>query len=318
MTNPAGILDEYVQTVPGPQNALDIFHDEWSSRLPGEFGRYVAGTANLFEDGRIGWLAEQLGGVSGKTVLELGPLEGAHTYQLERLGAASITAIEANTHAYLRCLIVKELLGLQRAHFECGDFVEYLRAQPPRYDVVLASGVLYHLQTPVEVLGLIAAITDRVFIWTHYYDADVISANPVLACKFTGSALETYQGFSHTLYRQEYGDTLDQTGFCGGSRPFSCWLSRADIVGALKHFGFDDIRLSFDVPQHFHGPAFGVVALRTRQMGAPAMVTYVPEPRRRVRHLWHEALRHYRRGGWRVLAGETRDFVRRSRGRKIE
>jgi hypothetical protein len=318
MTKPSPILDEYVRTAPDPQNALDIFHGEWSSRLPGELGRCVAGADNLFEDARIGWAAEQLGGLSGKTVLELGPLEGAHTYQVERLGAASITAIEANTRAYLRCLIVKELLNLQRARFECGDFVEYLRSRPPQVDVVIASGVLYHVPNPVEVLGLIAAITDRVFIWTHYYDAEVIAANSALAHKFTGSVAEAYQGFAHTLYRQEYGDTLDQDGFCGGSRPFSHWLSRADLLGALKHFGFNDIRLSFEAPQHFHGPAFALAALRTGHTRTTAVVTYVPEPRRSLRGLWREVVRHYQRGGWRVVVAETRSFVRRSRRHRIE
>ncbi len=35
-------------------------------------------------------------------ILELGPLEGAHTYQLR------ILAIEANAEAFLKCLVVKE------------------------------------------------------------------------------------------------------------------------------------------------------------------------------------------------------------------
>ncbi|HET8630288.1 MAG TPA: hypothetical protein VFL91_22955, partial [Thermomicrobiales bacterium] len=53
-----------------------------------------AGTVPLFEDARITWAAEQFGGFAEKTVRELGPLEGAHTTMLERLGATSITAIE--------------------------------------------------------------------------------------------------------------------------------------------------------------------------------------------------------------------------------
>ena len=78
----------------------------------------------------------------GRTVLELGPLEAGHSYLLERLGAAEIVGIEANTRAYLRCLVVKEILGLGRARFLCGEFVSYLRTSDRRFDLAVASGVL--------------------------------------------------------------------------------------------------------------------------------------------------------------------------------
>ena len=64
--------------------------------------------------------------MDGFRILELGPLEGAHTYQLEKLGAAEIVAIEANKEAFLKCLIIKELAQLERARFLLGDFVTYL------------------------------------------------------------------------------------------------------------------------------------------------------------------------------------------------
>ena len=68
------------------------------------------------------FLAE-IGGVTEKTILELGPLEGGHSYMLDRAGAAQVVAIEGNARAYLKCLIVKELLGLPRVQFLCGDSV---------------------------------------------------------------------------------------------------------------------------------------------------------------------------------------------------
>ena len=73
------------------------------------------------------WLVEQLGGVRDLSILELGPLEGGHTYWLEKMGAKSILALEANTRAFLKCLVVKEVYGLERAKFLCGDFMGFLR-----------------------------------------------------------------------------------------------------------------------------------------------------------------------------------------------
>ena len=54
------------------------------------------------------------GSIEGFRILELGPLESGHTYQLERLGAGSILCIEASPEFYLKSLIIKEILGLKR------------------------------------------------------------------------------------------------------------------------------------------------------------------------------------------------------------
>jgi hypothetical protein len=144
---PPGILDSYFKSAPGPQNALDIFRGEWSSALPPPLSDLQAGGVGLFDDDRIKWFLKEIGGVAGKAVLELGPLEGGHTYMLEKAGAAQVTALEANSRAFLRCLVVKELLGLPRSRFLCGDFMEYLRQAGPRFDVCLAAG------NPVEYAG---------------------------------------------------------------------------------------------------------------------------------------------------------------------
>jgi hypothetical protein len=257
-----GILDEYVRLAPSPQNALDIFADEWSSVLPPPYNHLGAGKAALFEDARIDWVADNIGGFAGRTVLELGPLEGGHTFMIENLGASSITSIESNTRAYLKCLIVKEILGLQRAHFLFGDFVEYLRQNDAEFDVGIASGVLYHMMNPVEVLELLSRKTDRLFVWTHYYDERIIRKSENLSKKFPSATLATQGGFAHTLYRQEYQSALDWKGFCGGNTPYSYWLSRDDVLGSLRYFGYESIKIGFDHPDHPNGPAFALLALR--------------------------------------------------------
>src|SRR6185312_3462803 len=99
------MLDQYVRAVPDAQRALDVFAGDWWSSLPGACAGLKAGHLPLFADERISWAVEALGGVEGKNVLELGPLEGGHTYMLEQAGAESILAIEASTRAFLKCLI---------------------------------------------------------------------------------------------------------------------------------------------------------------------------------------------------------------------
>lgn len=256
------ILDQYVTSAYTPQEALDIFKGEWSSKLPEPLAGLESGSIPLFEDGRIEWAVAQLGGIESKTVIELGPLEAGHSYMLERLGAESILSVEANSHAYLKCLIVKELLDLKRVRFVYGDCIEYLRSNRTKFDVCIASGILYHMRNPVELIALAAQASDQIFLWTHYYDKAIISKNPNLAHKFPSSKQVEHCGFRHTLYSQEYKVALNWGGFCGGSEASSNWLSRDDILGCLKHFGLNNIEINFDHPDHPNGPSFALVATR--------------------------------------------------------
>src|SRR5215471_6813077 len=117
-------LDVYEKRAPDPQLAVNIFRGAWSSHFPPTFG-IEAGSVRLFEDVRIQRLIELAGGIEGMHVLELGPLEGGHSYMLEKAGARSVLAIEACVLSYLKCLIVKELAGLQRVSFRYGNFMPF-------------------------------------------------------------------------------------------------------------------------------------------------------------------------------------------------
>ncbi len=256
------ILDAYVNEAPSPQHALDIFQGEWASSLPEPFEDLQAGEIPLFGDHRAIWALEQMGGCQGRRVLELGPLEGGHSYRLHHSGAASVTAIEANTRAYLKCLIIKEIFGLDRVKFLCGNFLEYLKTVPTRFDLIFSAGVLYHMLDPVDLLRMVAERTDRLYIWTHYYDDAVIQASPYLSIRYLSHEPAETAGFSYTLHRQDYLQSLQISGYCGGHSEYSNWLSRADILGALTHFGYTDIRIANEDVAHPHGPCFDLVAMR--------------------------------------------------------
>ena len=253
----------YETRQPHAQNALDIFAGEWTSLLPyPEYAGLVAGATGLFMDERITWAIEQLGGVAGKSVLELGPLEGAHSYMLERAGARQVTGIEVNRRAFLRCLVVKEIMGLH-TRFLCGDFAPYMRETLDRFDLVLASGVLYHQTNPMQILADIARVAPATYIWTHYYDAERIAANPRHEPGRFGPLVGAeFEGRRYQYAEFRYQTALDWSGFSGGAQPHANWLPRADILGALKAFGLGNIDIAYDEPDHVNGPAFALVARR--------------------------------------------------------
>lgn len=261
---PQRVHTAYATSAPSPQLALDLFKGEWSSALPPPFDIYQAGGAPLYAHEALTWAISELGGVDGQQVLELGPLEGLHTYVLEQHGAASITAIEANSRAYLRCLVVKEILGLTRSHFLHGDFLEFLAEPGRQFDVAIASGVLYHMEDPVKLLERLSRTCERLYLWTHYFDREWIHKVPGVEARIGPPKTRSSMEFSHTAYPYTYADEYFRGTFCGGVKAFSHWLSREDILGALRHFGFDEIKEAFDDPGHIHGPAFAVVARRPR------------------------------------------------------
>ena len=240
---------------PAVQNAVDIFEGQWATDLSDALPSVVAGRHHLLTDERPRQAADALGWdgrLDGISVLELGPLEGAHSYAIEQLGAAGIVAVEANATAFLKCLVVKEALGLERTRFLLGDFSEYLRNAPPRFDLIFACGVLYHMEDPLDLIALIAAASDRCFIWTHYYDADRCpgrTAEPVVR-----------DGASAVYYRQDYGAKGGQ--FWGGNRDTASWMTRDAILDAFRRHGLTEVSVIGDAPDHENGPCFTFAARR--------------------------------------------------------
>lgn len=258
------ILDNYVTSAPSHQHAVDIFRGEWSSKLPDSAGAISGGLALHFDDARLAWFLQQYGSVAGESVLELGPMEGGHGYMMEQAGAADVVAIEANTRAFLKCLVVKELLQLQCVHFQLGDFNEHLKGTQRVFDVALASGVLYHMRKPAELIQLLSEHCRTLFIWTHYHDRQRAQADPQLARMLSPEEQHEHYGFKHAVVRKAYGDALGWQGFCGGSAEYAYWMPRDDLMACLSYFGFDVVATGFEQPDHPNGPALALWARNAR------------------------------------------------------
>ncbi len=115
---------------------------------------------------------------------------------------------------------------------------------------------------PVELLKALAQRSSRLFLWTHYYVEAVIKSTPHLCHRFGKSVAGKSGSFSHTLHRLNYLEALESKAFTGGRAKYSHWLPRADIFGALQHFGFKNLLTNDETPDHPHGPAFSILATR--------------------------------------------------------
>jgi uncharacterized protein DUF1698 len=239
------LFPAYSKAIPSPQAALDIFKGHWKSKLPEQYGLQT-GERAMFDDDRVLWGHEKIrGGLRGKSILELGPFEAYNSYQFQMLGAASVTAIEGNSMNFLKCLVLKQALGLT-VDFQHGDFCEYLRHTDRRFDTIWASGVLYHQLEPLELLARIAGHSDTVFLWTHYYDGRVLTNHHRPYFDPEKNVEKGWGDFTCRHYYCSYnlpGERDIPLYFEGGHAPFAYWMAREDLFVFLRHIGLGRITI---------------------------------------------------------------------------
>jgi len=239
---------------PKHQNAVNLF-DNWTCQLP--MDAVKSGGTRLFSpeaDPRPRYVSDVFGDISQFNILDLGSFEGAHSYQLCLMGAKSVLGIEARPSSYLKSLIAKEITGIT-AKFLLGDFVQYLQGTKLTYDLIFASGVLYHMRDPIKFIQLVSERTDRAFFWTHYVTEEESAI-------WTDSFM--HQGHQRKYHRYYYPERADR-GYAG-VHPYCCRLTKTDILCALKTFGFDGVRIMLDEPGHPGGAAFSLVCYRTAKV----------------------------------------------------
>ena len=253
-----GVFSQYVSEMPGHQNAIDAIPG-WISAFPPEFA-LSAGTMKAYSDPRIQWAIALFGELHGRHVLELGPLEGSHSFMLDNAGAF-VDAIEANKFAFQRCLVAKEILKMKNVSFFLGDFVKWLQSNEKAYDLVLACGVLYHMPRPLELLELIAKRTNAVYLWTHYISeeesSEVDTDGAIVESPFE---IERFRGIAVRSRSRRYHSAERDPAFCGGMRDAHRWLCGDDIIAVLRALGFSTIELNHQEPAHQNGPAMSIFA----------------------------------------------------------
>lgn len=220
---------EYVEPptpAPSPLASFNVL-DGWISQFEID-GEKVGGAVGLSTDERIEWLMNSIGGVAGKRLLELGPLEGAHTKMLCDADAASVVAVEGSRALWLHCLVIKEIFHLDQARFIYGDFNHYVADyNGPPFDAVLACGMLYHQFDPVTLIAKLSSLTDTVMVWTHVADDDY-PPNGV------PTEVSGYKG-----RRMDYGDARNEfRNYCGGTAQEAVWLYHDDLIRCFTDNGF--------------------------------------------------------------------------------
>lgn len=258
-------FQQYEDHAPHAQHMINLY-DGWTSSFPPEAG-VVAGTLALYADTRIAWALEQFGSLEGRSVMEIGPLEGMHSYMLETYAGrpARLDCVEANRRCFQRCLVTKEVLGMQTARFHLGDASLWLDESEVNYDLVVGSGVLYHMREPGEFLERVARRARALFLWTHVFDEAAMPKGDVRRTPFLADDDKVGRevaGAFVRYHRRAYHKANTLSSFCGGMDDLHHWISRDDLLALIGRLGFGTVRTAFEEPDHPGGPALAIYASR--------------------------------------------------------
>lgn len=186
-------------------------------------------------------------------ILELGSLEGGHTFSLaSRPHVSRVLGIEGRRESVERARFVRQLLGMTNVEFEVANVETADLASFGEFDAVFCSGLLYHLPEPWRLIENVSKVSPNLFLWTHYASGDVSEAGG-RALKGAENAMAN--GFKGWAYRERgLADPLS------GMSPSSFWPTLEGLKAMLKRNGFGEIEVIRDNPNNLDGPAVTLAA----------------------------------------------------------
>ena len=147
-------------------------------------------------------------------VLELGPYDGTDTVNLAWF-CDELVSLEARQENIDATQARVDAAGLTNVKIIQANLELYDLAQLGKFDAVWASGIIYHLPTPWELIEQIGHVTDLCYGWTHL--------------------AETWGQEKSGFAGREYGE-IDHP--LAGLSPRSWWLTPIAFVGTWLNYGF--------------------------------------------------------------------------------
>jgi SAM-dependent methyltransferase len=252
----------------GP-DALDSGYEAWHDLLPFtthrirlQADRYtMAAGVEPEDDVRCDVVVDVAGGsLAGKSVLDLGCLEGGFALELARRGAARVLGIEFREISVQRCELARDLMALPNAEFICGDIMTAIPAE--QFDVVFATGILYHLDRPAELLAIARrACRGFMMLDTHVARRDEAThgCGPEAAIEAANGT--TYRGRWFTEFAESTtAASRARMLWASSTNHRSFWPFQDELERMLHDAGFGDVTQADPDPKRWN------VDLRNRVM----------------------------------------------------
>jgi SAM-dependent methyltransferase len=177
-------------------------------------------------------------------VADLGCLEGGYALALAQRGM-NVVGIEARAKNLPKSQLLQDHFELPNLEFVLGDVKNFTRDHFGDFDVVLALGILYHLDQPPAWLRQIAQATRSVLIIdSHYAPADELSLAFIDERLSQLSSLERIEDGSASFEGRwffEYGEDAEREDqlWASYSNRRSFWLTKESLLRAVSNAGFD-------------------------------------------------------------------------------
>jgi hypothetical protein len=115
--------------------------------------------------------------LANKTIIEFGPMEGAQTAGLVRLGAKSVTCIEARAESFIKTMVAKYAFGWDNVNLVMDDFHNADDLKYGKFDLAFAHGVYYHSVAPFFFFENLMSLSDNIFLGGYTYAESGASSN---------------------------------------------------------------------------------------------------------------------------------------------
>ena len=189
------------------------------------------------------------GGFAGKSLVDLGCLEGGFTAEFARLGLEA-TGIEVREQNLKNARYLKEKLNLPNLHFK-NDDAWNVGAHDP-FDVIFCVGLYYHIEDANRFLEVLSdACRKIIFLDTHLAPED--DDHPAMAIHRL-SPLTEHEGMRGRWYPEhdldpdavEELEALETLKWASWRNKRSFWPTKAALIDAMKRAGFDVVVEGFD------------------------------------------------------------------------
>jgi hypothetical protein len=175
-------------------------------------------------------------------ILELGSLEGAHSFILaQHPDIKHVVALEGREANLRKARFVQELLDIRNVEFLQANLEEADLTALGKFDAVFCCGLLYHLPEPWRLVENLAGTAPILFIWTQYASDN--------------EAHDLPGGLRGKIHVEGGSDEP-----LSGMSPDATWLTLDSLRRVLATSGYHNIQVIDDNPAHVNGPAVTIGA----------------------------------------------------------
>ncbi len=218
--------------------------DEFARRGPWITQFVINGIASggdyqVVDDRRVQQFFERFPDV--RTILELGSLEGGHTFTLARHeGVERVLAIEGRPANIDKAKFIGSLLGVSNAQFRQANLEQLQLASLGYFDAIFCCGLLYHLPEPWKLISQTPLVAPSLFVWTVYANENEATIE-----------IDGLRG------REYIEGGLNEP--LSGLSSKSIWLTLPSLIELLSRSGYDNVEV-LEKSQNPNGPAVTLAA----------------------------------------------------------